>query len=81
MVKNGCSQFGDGALKLTVFEEWTDGINWFCACWYRFGRVKCWLKSLCVGMVKNGCGQSGHMNLKLTISQKWTDGINWFFAF
>ena len=27
MVKNGCSQFGDGTLKLTVSEEWVDGIH------------------------------------------------------
>ena len=23
-------------LKLTISEEWTDGINWFFECWYRF---------------------------------------------
>ena len=27
MVENRCGQYGDGALKLTVFEEWTDWIN------------------------------------------------------
>ena len=27
MVKNGCGKSGDGTLKLTVSEEWTDGIN------------------------------------------------------
>ena len=27
MVKNGCGQSCDGTLKLTVSEEWTDGIN------------------------------------------------------
>ena len=29
MVKNGCGQSGCGTLKLTVFQEWTDGINCF----------------------------------------------------
>ena len=29
MVKNGCGQSGYGILKLTVFQEWTDGINCF----------------------------------------------------
>ena len=29
MVKTGCDQSCDGTLKLTVSEEWTDGINWF----------------------------------------------------
>ena len=27
MVKNGCGQSGDGTLKLTVYEEWINGIN------------------------------------------------------
>ena len=27
MVKNGCGQSCYGTLKLTVSEEWTDGIN------------------------------------------------------
>ena len=29
MVKNGCDQSCNETLKLTVSEEWTDGINWF----------------------------------------------------
>ena len=29
MVKNGCGQSCYGTLKLTVSEEWTDGINEF----------------------------------------------------
>ena len=29
IVKNKCDQSGDGTLKLTVSEEWTDGINLF----------------------------------------------------
>ena len=29
-VKNGCGQSGDGTLKLTLSEEWTDGRNYFC---------------------------------------------------
>ena len=31
MVKNGCDQSCNVTLKLTVLEEWTDGINWFFA--------------------------------------------------
>ena len=31
MVKNGCDQSCNVTLKLTVSEEWTDGINWFFA--------------------------------------------------
>ena len=32
MVKNGYDQSGHGALKLTVSQNWKDGMNWFFAC-------------------------------------------------
>ena len=32
MVKNECGQSGHGTLKLTVSEDWMDGMNWFFAC-------------------------------------------------
>ena len=67
-------------LKLTLSEEWTNGINRFFAHWYRFITAKSWLKIYWVGLVKNGCGQSGLGTLKLTVSQNWTDEITWFFA-
>ena len=44
IVKNGCGQSGDWDLKLTVSEEWKNGINWFFACWYRFTKIKTWSK-------------------------------------
>ena len=72
------SQLFDGAQKLTVSEEWTDGINWFCACWCRFSKIKSWSKIYWVDMVKNSYSQSGYGTLKLTVSQNWADGINWF---
>ena len=59
----------DGALKLILSNEWTDGINWFFACWYRLTKIKSWANIYCVGMVKNRCGQSGHGTLKLTVSK------------
>ena len=67
-------------LELTVSKEWTNGINLFFTCWYRFTRIKSLSKMFWVGMVKNWCGQSGHKTLKLTLSQKWPDRINWFFC-
>ena len=68
MVKNGCGQSCDGILKLTVSEEWIDGIDWYFACWYSFTKIKSWSKIFWVGLVKNGCGQSGHGTLKLAVS-------------
>ena len=70
MVKNGCDQSCDGALKLTVSEEWPYRINWFFARWYRFTKIKSWSKVLRGrggGIVKDGCGQSGHGTLKFDI--------------
>ena len=65
MVKNGCDQSCDGALKLAASEEWIDGINGFFACWYRFTKIKSWSKLFWVGVVKNERGQSGHGTLQL----------------
>ena len=39
MVKNGCDQSGLKDLKLTVSQEWIDGMNWFFACWCKFMKV------------------------------------------
>ena len=80
VVKNGCGQSCDGTLKLTFSEEWTNGMNWFFACWCRFITVKRWSKIYWVGMVKNWCAQPGHGTLKLTVSQNWADEITWVFA-
>ena len=54
--------------------------NWFFACWYRFMKIKIWLKIYWVSIVKCGCCECGHGILKLTLSQKWTDRVNLFFA-
>ena len=66
VVKNGWSQSGLWTPKLTVSQEWTDEINLFFACWYRFMQIKRWLKFFGVGLVKNECGQSSDVTLKLT---------------
>ena len=68
MVKNGCDQSGLWALKLIVSQEWTDGINWFFACWYNFTEIKKWLKIFGASMVKNRCDQSDDGTLKFTVS-------------
>ena len=65
MVNNGCDQSG---WKLTVSEEWTDGLNWLLACWYKFTKMKNWSKIFDMGMVKDACGQSDRGALKLTVS-------------
>ena len=73
MVKNGCGQSSNGTLKLTVSEEWTDGINWFFACWYRFTKIKSWSKIFWVGIVENRYGQPGQRTLS------WLSLVYWFF--
>ena len=43
MARNGCGQAGLWTLKLTVSQEWPDGINWFFASWYKFTQIKRWM--------------------------------------
>ena len=58
--KNRCGQSSDGNLKLIVSEKWTDGINWFFACYTWSQKLKADQNFFWVGIVKNGFGQSGH---------------------
>ena len=62
-------------LKLTVSEEWRDGINWiFCMHLFFASSYKlkgAW-KSFGKGLVKYRCGQSGDGTLKLIVSEEWT---------
>ena len=78
MVKNGYGQYGLWTLKFTLPQEWTDGINWIFACWYKFMQLKFLSKILGFSMVKNGFNQLCDGILKLTVSKELTDGINWF---
>ena len=55
--------YGLWTLKLTVSQEWVDGINWIFACWYRFTKIKSWSKIYWVSLVKNGCDQSGQSKI------------------
>ena len=41
--------------KFTLSQEWTDGINWYFACWYKFMQIKMLLKILGIRMAKIGC--------------------------
>ena len=52
----------------------------FLACWYKFTKIKSYLKSFWWGMVKNECVRSGHWTLKLTVSEEITDGTDFLHA-
>ena len=73
-----CGQSGYGTRKLTLSQEWTDGINWFFCRQVQIHENQKSIEVFWLGMVRNGCGQSGHWTLKLIISEEWPDG-NWFF--
>ena len=60
MAKNGCGQFGHGTLKLTVSQEWNDGMNWFFACRCTSSIPKSYFNAFWVGMVRNGHGHLIH---------------------
>ena len=76
--QNVLSQSDCRIFKSTISPKQIDEITLFFTCWYKFIKIKSWLKIF--SMVKNGCGQYGLWTLKLTVTQEWIDGINWFFA-
>ena len=60
IVKNKCDQSGDGTLKLTVSEEWTDGITNSLHVDSDSQKLKTDNNFFWVGIDKSGCGESGH---------------------
>ena len=80
MVRYGCGQSGFWTLKLSLSQEWADGINWDFACWHKVTQIKRWSKIFGVSIVKNGWGQSGDTTLNLTVSEKWADGNKLIFC-
>ena len=53
-ITNGPGLAGLGTLKSAVYQEWIDEMSRFFACWYKFGKTKCYFNNCWVGMVKNG---------------------------
>ena len=51
MVKNGLDQSGQGTLKLTASQEWTDGINIFLGAGANSGNLK--FISIIFGWIKS----------------------------
>ena len=51
IVRNGEGQSGHGTVKLTVSQEWIDGMNWFL----HAGANSEKLKPILVGMVNGQC--------------------------
>ena len=63
VVENGCGLLDQGTLKSAISQEWFDEMSWFFACWYKFGKAKCWFNNYWVGMLKNGWDLLDHMRL------------------
>ena len=78
--QNALSQPDCRIFKSSISPEQIDETASFLACWYKFAKIKSWLKIFWLGIVKNGFDPSGLWTLKLTVSEEWTDGINCFFA-
>ena len=70
MVKNGCDQPGQKALKLTYL-KWTDGMNWIFAFWSRFKKANSYFNNVWVGADKNRCGHVVYEILKSAVSLEW----------
>ena len=71
MVRNGCGQSGDGTLKLTVSEEWTDGITDFLYVYTDLQKLKA-DQNVLGGHSQKWVWQVWSWALKLTVSWKWT---------
>ena len=79
-LKNKFSQSGLWALKLTVSQEKTNGLNWFFACCYNFTQIKRWLKIFGGEHGQKWVWLVSGWDSKIDLSEEWMDGINLFFA-
>ena len=70
MDQNALGQSDCGIFISFTFIGPNSEIAWFLKGWYKFMKVKSWLKNTEVGVVKNGCGHSGSRTLNLAVSLK-----------
>ena len=80
MAKNGHDQSGCKALKLTVSQEWIDGMSWYFACWWKFRKAKSCFNDFWVGIVRNGHDHLVQETLKSAVYKEWVYEFSWFFA-
>ena len=80
LVKNGCGNSDHRTLKLTVFQEWIDGINWFFAWWYKSRKAKSCCYNYWMSLFEDGRGFLSHGTLKSAVSKEWSDELSWIFA-
>ena len=64
MGRDRCGQPSHRTLKLTISQEWIDGMNSFFACWYKFRKAKCNFNNFWVDVVKMVCGHLVHETLE-----------------
>ena len=79
LVRSGCVHSSNRTLKLSVSEEWIDGINWFFTCWCKSRKAKSHFNRFL-----DGCGQKWARPFRSwdsgisPISQEWIDEMNQF---
>ena len=76
--QNALSQSDYRIFNSTVSLEQNDEKTWLFAWWYRFMKVRSWLKNIGVTVVKNRCGHSVLRTLKLAVCQGEISEIDWF---
>ena len=64
-------------VKLTLSQEWIDGMNWFFACWWKFRKAKSCLNAFWVGVVKTSFDYLANETVK---PAEWVYELCWFFA-
>ena len=78
IVKNGSGQFANGILKLTVSQEWTNGMNWFFACRCEFRKTTSYCNIFWMDVVENGRDQLVYGTLKSAVSWEGVYELSWF---
>ena len=61
-------------LKLTVSQEWIDGMNWYFACWCKF-TLKSYFNDFWMGVVRNGCGHLVHEPRNSAVTKEFMIGF------
>ena len=73
VVKSECGQSDHRTLKWTVFQKWTDEIN------YKFRKSKSWLNEFWVDFDKNGDILLFQETLKSAVSSEWIYELSWYY--
>ena len=76
MVRDGCGQPDHWTLKLTVSQEWVDGMNWFFACCCKFRKAKSNFNDFWVDVWPVAIGLGHLVHETLNVFMNWADFLH-----